>query len=99
MFDPFQWALAQNFGYRLASECIGFPKIQCNRDKYEIVITGKLPLRSDEFDTKANAECTFIVNDRWPESPPIASCKEPWVTLGKVDWHIFTDGLMCWDYK
>lgn len=98
MRDAFRWALAQNFGYRLACECAGFSKLNLSQENREIVIIGKLPLGSEEFDTKSTAECTFVVNDQWIESPPIAICKEPWVTLGKEDWHISKDGVLCWDY-
>ena len=98
MAEGLQWALTKNFAYRLIDECEGFSKLNSDSQNSGIIITGKLRLGSQEFETKSIAECTFIADDLWAESPPTVICKEPWVTLGKADWHIAEDGTLCWDY-
>lgn len=99
MPDFFRLAIANNFAWRLCTAFDGCPKIKIDCDKYQISIAGSLALGSAEMETKKHAECVIIVDCEWMQRPPLVICKEPWVTLGKADWHISDQGVMCWDYK
>jgi hypothetical protein len=96
MDKKYDWALAQNLGYRICSKLDGFPHRNENQEKQQIWITGSLALASDEFFTKAKAKCEFYVDAHWPEKPPVVWCKEPWVKHG-AQWHIDRTGLLCWE--
>src|ERR1017187_9251546 len=93
----FQWALAQNFAYRLCPAFRGFPEVINDRDNCRITVKGKLNLGSNEMPTKATAQCCFIIDDLWMEKPPAVACMESWIHIGK-DWHAFDGGWLCWEY-
>lgn len=98
MIDPFRWAVTYNFAYRICSAFEHCPEIKSDREKYQITIVGRLALGSDEMQTKKCAQCIIIVDDGWVQSPPVVICTEPWIILGEPNWHISSEGVLCWDY-
>lgn len=43
--------------------------------------------------------CRILIYDEWFQFMPKIHCIEPWIRRGSADWHIYSDGSLCWDLK
>jgi hypothetical protein len=64
---------------------------------FKIGVRGVLNLRDLAAETTYSADCTFIVSTNWRRFPPKVFCFENWVRHS-IDWHIFDDGSLCYEF-
>lgn len=62
------------------------------------VVRGVLNLSHDEVKTSIVARCTFQFGANWSMCLPVVSTDEPWLIRGGAEWHIFSNGSICYVY-
>lgn len=92
-----QWPMAQNLAYRIVTKLERVSRTE-NKSVKCIQVAGYLPLVSPDYSTKKKAFCEFNVNHEWLWRIPEVSCKESWIRKGVADWHVFSDGRLCFEY-
>lgn len=95
--EKLQWPMAQNLAYRIVTKLERVSRTEDQVAK-RIKVAGCLPLASPDYFTKKRAFCVFEVNHEWLWRIPEVTCKESWITKGLADWHIGSDGRLCFEY-
>jgi hypothetical protein len=62
------------------------------------IVEGRLNLSHDEVKTSIAARCSFRFGADWITRLPVVSTSEPWLIRGGAEWHIFSDGNICYVY-
>ena len=99
LHESLEWSAALNLAYRVAHNLDAMCKVVEDRNNNEIEITGKLPLSNRDFTTNKRALCIFRINAQWPWQTPDVICCEDWIKKGIPDWHINTDGNLCFEFS
>lgn len=58
---------------------------------------GLLDLSHDDIRTATKARCIFGIRHDWVNTMPVVCCLEPWVKKGITDWHVYTNGGLCFE--
>ena len=58
---------------------------------------GLLNLSHDDLQTDTSAKCVFIICHNWIDTMPIVCCEEPWLKKMGADWHVYKNGVLCFE--
>jgi hypothetical protein len=96
--EYFHLPLLQNFGYRLLGKLEPYSAHTINRQNLSMLIEGGLCLGSADFVTKKVVPCKFVFTWNWIDNPPLVRPSAPWLKRGIADWHIHSDGTLCFEF-
>jgi hypothetical protein len=48
---------------------------------------------------KAIARLSFSSRPDWLSHAPVVRCNAPWMRRGEADWHVASDGSLCWVFE
>lgn len=87
-----------HFGTRIKQYLWPFSRMRIDESGGTGSVTGLLNLSHDDIQTSICAKCSFEFVANWDKCLPIVRTDEPWLRHGGAEWHMFSNGSLCYLY-
>ena len=94
--QAFDWSEMQNLFTAFQELPIIVSSEQTIRTETFLRFDARIPLKHDQVETSAEANCRFWLFPHFETMMPRVSCADYWVRKD-IEWHINTDGTLCYE--